>query len=265
MVDMNEQASPLKERLELLPEWSSPEGWVKSLKISEQPSRPNVPDHEKAFRRFSICEKKALLALSCYYAEDAEAAEKRGKEFLEETKDYFFGIWRKTYQTAEKTVDPGWWKREFFWISIFEPTLLWGAALGEWDYLKRVGTFPEPDCCPDLDRLPQERDLFVAIGGFISDAPTDELSHKLDNAKTGKSKLCNLVVEIVQACTARNPDALNKAMLAYLKYYKKTIFPKQSMSDKVSLFGTFFVHWAKKESLAVVVPPEFLDHIVRMD
>lgn len=264
MVIIKSRRTSLSARLGLLSEWCEPKRWLKSLEITKAPFPANAADYDRAWGKFDLSHKKGLLALSCYYAEDGDSARVRGKEFLEETKDFFFGDWRNTYQTAGKTLDPKWWKQEVNWIAIFESSLLWGSVLGEWGYLKRVGGFPEPDISPELDGPPQVRDLYVALGAFLSEAPRAELDCKLDKVNAGKSKICDLQVDVVRACIARDAELLNKSMLAYLKQYKRAVFPKQMMTNKVSIFGTLFVHWAEKEKLAVDVPQEFLDHIVRV-
>ena len=55
-----------------------------------------------------------------------------------------------------------------------------------------------------------------------------------------------------------------KALVKWLEYYRKEEFPKEKVTKKITIEGTFFVHWGEKEGLPVTVPPEFADHIVRL-
>lgn len=262
---MNDQNSPWKERLELLAEWSDTAKWLKSLDIYKIPFGPNAIDYDRAWRKHSYTDTLGLLALSCYYAEDSVAARVHSLTFLQASQEFFFGDWRNHYLTEDKRADPAWWKRNLNWIGIFELTLLWAALLDDWSMLKRLGHFPEPDSCGDSDHKPQDRDLVVAIGAFLRDAAPAELSSLLEKAATGPRKICKLMVEVLRACLARDEQAINASLKVYLKHYKKSEFPKQSMTKKVSIEGTFVVHWAEKEGMKVEVPIEFTDYIVRLE
>jgi hypothetical protein len=263
-VIMQTQTSKLKDRLGLLPQWSKPEVWLQSLDINKQPFYPGASDTERAGRKDSVCDKRSLLALACYFDEQPEQARVRGKEFITESEEFFFGEWRNTFITPEGQRDPTWWKRKFGWIDTFEAALLWGSVLGEWDYLKRVGGFPEADSTPGFDCKPQERDLYVAIGALISGASASDLSSKLDKAATGSRKSCKLLVGVARACITRDSVIVNKCLKEYLRHYKKNEFPQKDITKMISMLGTFFVHWVEKEGLPVGVPPEFADHIVRL-
>ena len=76
--------------------------------------------------------------------------------------------------------------------------------------------------------------------------------------------MCKLLVTVIRACLSHDAVQLQKSLIDYLKHYKKNDFPKKEITKKVSIFGTFFVHWAKKEGLTITVPPEFADHIVTL-
>jgi hypothetical protein len=253
----------LKERLNLLAEWSDIAGWLENMR-SAQRLRSNADDYEKAWIKFQTASTRSLLTLVCYFAEDHQSAKLYGKQCLEDCNEFFFGTWRSQFTTSDKTIDATWWKRRFIWMQIFEAALLWGSVLGQWEFLKKVGTFPEPDSCISDGYRPQDRDLYVALGAFLREAPSAELETLLERASTASKKSCKLLVPVIRACLARDTALLQKALIEYLKYYKKNEFPKENITKKISIEGTFFVHWAEKEKLAINVPPEFADHIVRL-
>ena len=260
---METHSRPLHERLGLIPEWWHPDDWLQFLTSYNKSFGPHATDYERASRKFTYADTKGLLALASYYAGAEEAARVYGKEFLQEAEGFFFGDWRNIYLTEDKRTDPKWWMEHLDWIRIFEHVLVWAAVLGEWDYLKRVGGYPEPSI-PACGYKEQERNLYLAIGALLSGASAGELSVRLDLAGAGRAKTCKLIVAALRACVSRDTSALNKTLLAYLKHYKKSEFPKQSMTKKVSIEGTFIVHWAEKEGIKVEVPSDFTDHIVRL-
>ena len=264
MVNMTSETRPLRDRLGLLPDWCNPQRWLQSLEINKGPFFEGATDFNRACGKGHVSDKKFLLALTCHYAEQPEAARVRGQEFLAESVEFFFGDWRQTYVAPTGQVDPKWWQEQLEWMSPFEAGLLWGSVLGQWDYLQRLGAFPSPEGRVTTDRSAQERDLLVAIAAVIRQAPAEEVTARLDQAAAGRNKACKLAVDILRGGLARDLQHLQIAVTAYLKHYRANEFPQEMMASKVSILGTFFVHWAEKQGLAVVVLPKYLDHIVRL-
>jgi len=217
-----------------------------------------------AWKKFDQPWNHSLVAILYFLLEDDENTRKHALEFFNTANEFFFGSWRLRFTTPEKSVDATWWKRRFIWMQIFEAALLWGASIGEWQFLKKVGTFPEPDSCVSDGYREQDRDLYVALGAFLREAPRAELDTLLERASAGPKKSCKLLASVIHSCQARDAALLQKALIEFLKYYKKNEFPKEKITKKISTEGTFFVHWAEKEGLAIAVPAEFEDHIVRL-
>ncbi len=225
---------------------------------------PKWTDYDRAWSKFKIPHRRFLISLACYYSDEGMLAASHARECITESDEFFFGSWRSEFTTPGKIVDAEYWKRDFDWMEIFEAALLWGSVLGEWEFLKKVGTFPEPDCCFSGDYKAQDRDLYVALGAFLREAPPAELDALLEQAAAGPKKSCKLLVSAIRTCLARDTALLQKTLVEFLKLYKKNEFPKEYVTKKISIEGTFFVHWAEKEGLAITVPPEFADHIVRL-
>ena len=149
-------------------------------------------------------------------------------------------------------------------MDIYEAYLLWGSALGDWKFLRKVGTFPEADSCISMGWKAQDRDLDVAIGAFLRGAPPQELNRLLDQAAAGSKKTCKCMIEVIRACVAKNAPAIEATLATYLKTYRKADFPQSVMTKKISIFGTLVVHWADANTLQIQVPSEYADHIVRL-
>jgi hypothetical protein len=238
---MTNRAPKLSERLELLPDWTDVQKWLASIE-AVQGLPPRATEFDVACSKSRVASTRSLLALVAYFAEQPQLATSYAEQCLNESKEFLFGEWRNTYLAENKRIDPKWWKRNLMWMPVFEGVLLWGAVLGQWAALKEVGTFPEADGYLSHDYRAQERDLYVALGGFLRSAPVNELRELLDRAATGGSKRCKLAVAVVRACLARDAAGLQEALNAFLKHYKKIEFPKQDIIKKISVEGTLFVH-----------------------
>jgi hypothetical protein len=255
----------LRERLNLREKrWFDINCWSESLQIASTRG-PGADDFDRAWSKYSVAHTASLMGLVAYFGEQPTLAPQYGKQSLDATTEFFFGSWRETFVTEDGHPDPKFWKREFQWMDAFEGALFWGSVLGDWELLEKVGAFPEPDSNISTGFKPQDRDLYLALGAFLFHAPEEVTESKLQKAAAGPKKSCKLVVEIIRACVVRDPKSLQKAYDDFLKYYKKSEFPKEDITKKISIEGTLFFHWARKEGLELRVSPEYSDHIVPSD
>lgn len=253
----------LYERLNLRPQFWDHAQKLKSLATYTTP-RTNATSFDLAWDRFHLPECRHLLALACYYSDEQALVQEHASQCISEMEEFFLGDWRNTFQTPEKTVDAGWWKRSFIWMQLFEAAVLWGSVLGRWDFLQRVGHFPEPDSCISDGYRAVDRDLYVAWAAFLRGASAAEIEPLLEQVQSGRSRPAKRVLAMLRAALARDGGALQKALVEWLKHYRKEEFPKEKVTKKITIEGTYFVHWAEKEGMAIPVPPEFADHIVRL-
>ena len=236
---------------------------LESVEIAKRVN-PNATPYARAWKKFELPDCRHHLALACYYSDEYGLVKEHANQCILELEEFFFGDWRHTFQTPDKAVDPNWWKRRFIWMQAFEAATLWGSVLGKWDFLKRIGRFPEPDSCVSDGYRAADRDFYVAWGTFLHGASSSEMEPLLERLRSGKSRSCRLVVALLRAGLAHDAAALQTALEAWLKYYRKEEFPKEKVAKKITIEGTFFVRWAEKERLVVNVPPEVRDHIVRL-
>lgn len=251
----------LYEKLSLRPGmWDTSE---KKLMV-ETCQKPSSDYYDRAWDKESLPRSRSILALAHYYSGEHGNVREHASQCIPEMEEFFFGDWRNTFQSPEMTVDAGWWKRKFIWMQLFEAAVLWGSVLGRWDFLKRVGYFPEPGSCISDGYRAVDRDLYVAWAGFLRGASAEEVEPLLDQVQSGRSRPAKLVLAIIRAGLSKVEGTFQKALVDWLKFYRKEEFPKEKVTKKITIEGTFFVHWAEKEGLPVTVPPEFADHIVRL-
>jgi hypothetical protein len=253
----------LHERLGLKTSMWDPTHKIEAVELAKQvPS--NASDYDRAWTKFGVPADRNRLTLAYYYCDNHELVKEHAAQCITELEEFFFGEWRNTFETPEMTLDARWWKRRFVWMQLFEAAVLWGSVLGRWHFLKRVSTFPEPDSCISDTYRAVDRDLYVAWAAFLRDSTPAEIDPLLRQVQSGQSRSAKLVLTLLQAGLVRDVGAFQKALNEWLKYYRKEQFPREKITKKITIEGTFFVHWAEKERISVVVPPEFVDHIVRI-
>jgi hypothetical protein len=240
------------------------DGSIECLQIALEDAPKSI--EEIAWNKSDRVWNHSLVAIKYFALEDDSSLKTHAVETIRAADEYFFGSWRsKVYKSEDgERVDAACLRQHYDWMEAFGDALLWASVLGEWEFLKKLGTYPKPDCQADNDYGKQGRDLYVALGAFLRDAPKSELEVLLERASAGPKSLCKLVVAMIRACFARDAETFQKGLIELLKYYKKNEFPKDSVTKKISLEGTFFVHWAEKEKIPLTVPPEFEDHVVRL-
>ena len=253
----------LYERLNLKPNIWQTMHKIESVEIAKN-IRPDADSYDRAWKKFELPDCLHLLSLAYYYSDEKELTTEHANQCISELEEFFFGEWRNRFETPEKKLDPGWWKRGFIWMQLFEAAVLWGSILGKWDFLKRVGEFPELDSCISDGYRPVDRDLYVAWAAFLREASPNEIRPLLERVQSGKSRRCKLVLALLRAGLARDVAEFEKALILWFKYYREEEFPKEKITKKISIEGTFFVHWAEMKGLTISVPEDFVDHIVRL-
>jgi hypothetical protein len=252
----------LHERLRLRPAMWNTERGTRSVELCQQ-SNPQASDYERAWDKNHLTVARMVLALRYYYSDEITLAKAHAADCLLEIEDFLLGPWRAQFRTPDGQIDPAWWRQRLIWIHAFEGALLWGSVLGRWDFLARVGGFPEKDACLSDGYNARYRDLFVAWGAFLRGVTGGDLEILLSGPSEGRGA-CRYSARLMQAAATRNAAAFQTGLDKLLRHYREHDFPKEEITKKVSIEATFFVHWAEKEGLSVTVPSQSTDHIVRL-
>ena len=221
-------------------------------------------EFEAAWNRLNRADLRGLLALDYYLLNDGQNAALHGRKCLCEADEFLFGRWRSDFKTPGGAVDPRWWKERFTWMEVYEHCLLWGAALADWSFLKRVSQFPEEAACLSMGTKPQDRDALVAIAAILRGDSHDECASHINRLLAGPKKGGKLLAAALKALLDMDSDAFEPSVAAYLQQYKKAEFPKDKLTKKVSIEGTLIVNWARYRGLDMEMPAEFEDHIVKL-
>ena len=152
------------------------------------------------------------VALAYYLLEDIAMAKRYGQLVTEDIQAYFFGDWRNTCQTDEGTLDSNCWRRESNWIYQFKYALCWGASLGLWEPLARIAQYPTTDCPIDMDCHLNDKDLCLAIAGYLSGQPPKKWHQYLEQAESGRKKKARLAASVMRAVSEKSSTSFNLAL-----------------------------------------------------
>ncbi len=97
----------LHERLGLRPNFWDPTHKIQNVEIARNVN-PSADCYDRAWKNFDLPDSLHLLSLACFYSDEQALAKEHATQCIEEINEFFFGDWRNTFETREKTVDAGW-------------------------------------------------------------------------------------------------------------------------------------------------------------
>jgi hypothetical protein len=221
-------------------------------------------DFEAAWNKLNRSELHGLVALDYYLLDDPRNTAKYARACLKQADEFLFGNWRNEFKTPDGRIEPRWWKERFTWMEVFGHCLLWGSALADWDFLKRVSAFPEENACLSMGTKPQDRDSFVAIATMLKGCPSEKCVHNINRLSAGPKKGGKLLSVALLALLNADAAAFGESLTAYLQQYKKGEFPKEELTSRISIEGTLLMRWGRHLGIKVEVPNQFQDHIVEL-
>jgi hypothetical protein len=149
-------------------------------------------------------------------------------------------------------------------MEVYEHCLLWGASLKEWAVLKRVSEFPSDTACLSMGTKPQDRDALVAIAAILRGDSEKECAAHINRLSSGPKKGGKLLAEVLQALVAKDSVQFGQKLVAYLKQYKSAEFPKDKLTNKISVEGTLAASLARELNMEFGIPDSFEPHIVKL-
>lgn len=250
------------ERLGLLPENVGIEDRLKFVTMAD-----SWTDYSRRWlvdtHLYEQASSRAVAAVCFFLEDDLARATSFGTEALLRANIYFFGDWRHTYKAEEVEKNREYWRRHAPWMSLFEECLFLAATLGHWDQLQALAQYPNQECGVDIDSKPEERFLLLAIAEYLrSNEFAGDVNNYLEPAISGKATRPALLAQLFRAIAARSIGASQECLVAYLKHYKRTEFPRRDITKKLCLMGSFFVALARRNQMTLEIPEAYADYLV---
>lgn len=179
--------------------------------------------------------------------------------------DAFLGSWRASF-VSDSGLGAGHeaLRRLVGMMGEFQGCILWGAVLGEWEFLRKIAEYPAEDDAigSGLDEV--DLHLFLALSSLLLDRQSDLEKH-LQRLTTEGGERGKLMASVIQFLSKHDETEANEALHKYLAYFKRREFPKRNIFKKVSVLGTFAWHYGKHVGMKPVIDSKFVDHIVRLE
>lgn len=177
---------------------------------------------------------------------------------------YFYGDWRSAQTTPDGKTGHEAWKPYCLWYDEVQQSLPFAAALSDWKAMKRIAEYPPENKLPEAAKAKGETAWGWALVSFLRGQPRSQVEEFLKKAEDDKAKRPKLLAPVLRALLDNDADQFNRALTAYLTYFRKSEF-KQQLGKLVTLEGTTLYHLGRKQGFEMELPAEVADHVIRLE
>jgi hypothetical protein len=203
-------------------------------------------------------------AIECYIEGEAQKTKEAAKLVVHAILEFFYGDWRKTLRTPDGTIGQEAWKPFCLWYEEVMRSLPWACALEDWAAVRRIAEYPSENSFPQAAKVGGETAWCWALVTFLRGQPKEQVEHFLVKAEAYKVKRPKLLCPVLRALLDGNAVEFEKALLAYLAYYRKSEF-KTDLNKVLTLDGTALYHLGRKQGFNVALPENVADHVIRFE
>jgi hypothetical protein len=218
-----------------------------------------------------VREELISIASNCargYFSlEDTKKCRSMAESVVEYADDYFFGDWRDLEPDQFPPVKPPfrkYWLYNLSWNYEFQPAYVWGSALGDWKFLKKLGGFFPDDLRLNVDQTPSNHAWMLIVAGVIRGRDWKEMKafrETIENSKA-RGKREQLLLAILDAILHGTDQQLESAASEYFKYFRKSDVKQIGSFTPLMSDGSFLIHFAKKQKRKIAVPEEIADYFI---
>lgn len=206
----------------------------------------------------------AWYAVEAYLGGDRSEATQAAETVVKAALEYFYGNWREKLTTPDGKIGQEAWNPFCLWYEQVMESLPFAAALSDWESMKRIAAYPPEDKLPEAAKAKGETAWGWALISFLRDAPRRQVEDLIAKAEDDKSKRPKLLCPALLSLLANDAAQFEKALLAYLAYYRKSEF-KRIVSKILSLDGTTLYHLGRKQGFTIKLPENVADHVIRLN
>lgn len=226
------------------------------------------PEQQAPFwkARFVYC--AHLIAIQYYLVDNMINAKIWGGKALELLDDYFFGEWRDTIASGnyrDAPPDRAWWDVHASWQSKFETAMLWASAMGQWERLKCFASYPTMNIIRDAEQSHENRAWLLTVGVTLYGNGLQGCSDLGATIVEGRRKRERLLFNFLTSITDSSGSKVQEAADEYFTYYKLAESRKTDLTKKISVDGSFLVHYARHRGHQITLLDNVRDHIVMFD
>lgn len=203
----------------------------------------------------------SFISFRFYLLDEKKKAMEYAQSLLGYAIEFFFGSWRSLVQrkNSKKNIKFG------LWMDEFRETIFWGSCLEEWKKIAKIAEYPDDECLLEPEEKKETRAWLLLLAAVLRGELFQAQQRYIDAIEQGRQKREKLLLTVLRTILEGDVEKLNQELKTYLQHYKKKEFPKDSIPEKLAIDGTFLINYARHRGLAVEYPPEFEDHIVKLD
>lgn len=207
----------------------------------------------------------ANYVATCYYllGKRPEAA-RFGRDTVSAVLEYYFGDWRENVKTDLGTKDSSWWHVKSAWMFSFQEGLCWASVLGDWASASKIVKYPTEECVVDPTTKKEDKSAYLAVAYFLRGEPSREIHNCLDQIRCGKKEKPKLIANIIESLQANDGAHFQKALEAYLDYFRRREFKRKDLSKLLCYDGTTLLNIGRHQGLDCKIPPVVEDYIIRL-
>ena len=212
----------------------------------------------------SLVSDSSRICLNYYLIDEKDRIEHYANPIFGYALDYFFGEWRQTTPIDGK-VGEEFLKRGELWIRYFREPILWASVLCEWEKAKEISKYPDELCMEADFESKEKKAWYILLAIYLRENSLDNAGKYVELIENGKKKREKLLLNVLRAIIANDPESFTKEFAAYMKHYKAREFPQRQIPEKLAIDGTILFNLAKHKGLQVEFPENYIDHYIHLD
>lgn len=252
------------ERLGIPGSWLKPQSTLEAIEDSLK--NRDREGNEKTVREMLVFE-CCKVAGEFLYLDKTDLARHWAERVVEYADDFFFGSWRDRALTGnmhDEAPDRKWWDENATWNEPFDASLVWGSAIGNWNFLQKLGTYFHDDVTENVDQSEANWAWCLIVAGVLRQRDWDEMKALRKKIEKSRAKNEQLLLQFLEAILFGSDDQLATASKEYWQFFKKTDGKKKELFAPLAFYGNFLLRFAEKMGRQVSAPANVEDHLIRL-
>ena len=224
-----------------------------------------------SYNRQSLIRISAEIA-SCYFMkEELGPARDWAARSLSYADDFFFGPWRDMIPYGGNSPLPpphrqAWFKNEG-WITELQVSLVWGSALGEWDFIRKLAGYFQDGVSGNCGQSESNYSWWLLLTGILQGRDPQELAPYREKIENGRGRARNeqLLLNFLDTICQGSDQEVHAASRKLFSAAAKQDFKNQDFFYPMLCEGSFLVHYTRHRGRPLTIPESIMDRIVTFD
>jgi len=223
-----------------------------------------------SYNRQSLVGKSAEIASFFLMNEEPVSAKEWAVQALSYADDFFFGPWRDTIPYGNPPLPPphrqAWFENEG-WITELQVSLVWGSALGEWEFIRKIAGYFQDGVSGNCGQSESNYSWWLLLTGVLQGRDPQQLAPYREKIESGRGRARHEkpLLEFLDAICQGSDQDVHATSRKLFAYVAKANFKNQDFFYPMLCEGSFLVHYARHQGRPLTIPESILDRIVTFD